>query len=32
MVVFQFSEDKTFVRIVIDDAYYVPFGLGFWTK
>lgn len=32
MSVLEVSSDKKAYKIVIDDAYYVPFGIGFWTQ
>jgi len=31
MGIFLASEDKKAFKIIVDDAYYVPFGVGFWT-
>lgn len=31
MSVLEASSDKKEYKIIVDDAYYVPFGIGFWT-
>lgn len=31
MVVLKRSEDSKQFKIILDDAFYVPFGIGFWT-
>lgn len=31
MAIFLASEDKKSFKIIADDAFYVPFGVGFWT-
>jgi hypothetical protein len=31
MAMFVTTEDKKSFKIIIDDALYVPFGVGFWT-
>lgn len=31
MAVFKASDNKKQFKIIIDDAYYVPFGVGFWS-
>lgn len=32
MAIFEISPDSKSFRIVLDDAYYVPFGIGFWSQ
>jgi hypothetical protein len=31
MALFQSTEDNQQFRIILDDAFYVPFGMGFWS-
>lgn len=32
MSVLKISDDHSEYQIIIDDAFYVPFGIGFWTS